>query len=223
MDEKTTAVQQKKSGGFLNAKTMLIASIACLAIAFFCQLIPALLYALQNADSPEYITQIFTSTLSGSINMVWVSLLMPVSLLLLSTSTEKAKLSKIFLIVGALLIVVQLVSALVAVICLLVNAGFDSSYRYYNSVFYSVELLISPVISKNLLATPLNFLIQLFDNGYGGFLNFLVAFISAGLTTVAALLLILSNAICTVGFFLAGSKKNAPVEVVEEIEAPVEE
>ena len=224
MEKQSQEIQKKTSGNPLKPKTLLIASLGCLVVAFFCLLIPTLLTALQNADDTSYLTRLFTMNLGSAINFVWVSLLMPVSLLLLASNTEKAKLSKIFMLVGAILVVVQLLSSLIAAVCLLVEelAYSDNYYSnsYSRSVFYAIELLISSVNGKNLLTTPLSFLINLFDGGFGGFLNFLVALISTILRTVAALLVILSNAVCTFGCFLVGAKKKESAK--EETEAPVE-
>lgn len=221
MEKEIATEVQKKSGaaGFMKPKTLFIASLACLVLAVFVMFIPVLFEALEMADAPlNNLLRLFASNISGSVRLVLMGLLLPVSLLLLADNAKKVKLSKIFLLIGGLFILAQIISILVMALCGIVSLAYEDNYydSYYTSIFYPLQLLFSWIPGCTLLSDPLNFLFDLFDGNWG-FLTLLVKFVSVIFSCVGCLLVILSNVISTVGFFTLGKKqKAAEIEVAEE-------
>ena len=213
-----TTTETKKKSGLLNPKALVIASIGCLVLAILARFIPALIQFISVYLYSSYYGRFYalSNYITSSISTVFIGLLLPVSLLLLNKHPEKARLSKLFMLIGALFIVIQILGVFLQFVTLLLleNTGYGSVLYDFASV---LELLFNMIPGNQLLASPFSFLFML-TYGYWSAADLIVSLLSVIFTCAAELLLLLSNALVTVGFFCA--KKDATVEEIAE--APVE-
>ena len=220
-----TTTETKKKSGLLNPKTFVIASIGCLVLAILAKFIPAILTLFNHS---AYYSRFYalSNYITSSSSTLFIGLLLPVILLLLNKHPEKARLSKLFMLIGALFIVIQILGIFLQSVTLLLLQSTG-----YGGVLYDFATVLSQLFSmipgSQLLASPISFLFMLID-GYWSAAELILSLLSVIFTCAAELLLLLSNALVTVGFFCV--KKDAAVEEiaedaaveVEETEAPVE-
>ena len=124
-----------------------------------------------------------TATFVESVLWMMCGAILPVSLFLLKDNANRKKLSKIFMIVALAFVAIQLLSACFSFILVIAIKFFDAESSNFTTIIYS--------ISGSDLFAPISQLI------YGSDIYY---FFAACFNFLAALLYIVPNAICVLGF-----------------------
>lgn len=205
MRQRTTLNPKKFSMADLKGiNGLILLSVVCLLLATLCScsspvvslLFSGRLFELETSDLNN-----FASSFSSAIVRLMCGLLLPVSLLLISTSTKKEYFAKIFMFVAVGFLAVQLLSALIMAFFALLT--YDDALP---KLFQPLSAALSSVSGVRVLAYPIYFL-QFLIRGHFSFLDFIRVLFTYTLQGCSDLLLILSNAVCGFGFMKMASFK----------------